>query len=274
MRILIVGGAGTVGKAAATELGRRHEIVRAGRSSGDLTVDVMDEASVKAMYAKLGKVDAVVTCVGHVHFGPVATMTPEQFRKGLNDKLMGQVNLVLLGMDNVNDNGSFTLTSGVLDRDPVRAGANAAAVNGNAAGNDFSASVLPFILRGMPFGIHTDGLGWQRTKWSPLQRRYYRWSEWVSARLATGLVTDSIAMRDYYETAYRDFRWPEMDRFNWAIDWFDAELAQGANASRPALWITGAGADEITDARGDFLGGHGGKGGAQGVETTAYCKDG
>ena len=130
MRILIVGGAGTVGKAAAAELGRRHEIVRAGRSSGDLTVDVMDEASVKAMYAKLGKVDAVVTCVGHVHFGPVATMTPEQFRKGLNDKLMGQVNLVLLGMNNVNDNGSFTLTSGVLDRDPVRQGANAAAVNG------------------------------------------------------------------------------------------------------------------------------------------------
>jgi len=130
MRILIVGGTGTVGKAAATELGRRHEIVRAGRSSGDLTVDVMDEASVKAMYGKLGKVDAVITCVGHVHFGPVATMTPEQFRKGLDDKLMGQVNLVLLGMNNVNDNGSFTLTSGILDRDPVRQGANAAAVNG------------------------------------------------------------------------------------------------------------------------------------------------
>lgn len=130
MRILIVGGSGTVGKAAATELGRRHEIVRAGRSSGDLTVDVMDEASVKAMYQKLGKVDAIVTCVGHVHFGPVATMTPEQFRKGLDDKLMGQVNLVLLGLGNVNDNGSFTLTSGILDRDPVRQGANAAAVNG------------------------------------------------------------------------------------------------------------------------------------------------
>lgn len=130
MRILIVGGSGTVGKAAATELGRRHEIILAGRASGDLTVDVMDEASVKAMYAKLGKVDAVVTTVGHVHFGPVASMTPQQFRKGLDDKLMGQVNIVLLGLDNVNDHGSFTLTSGILDRDPVRAGANAATVNG------------------------------------------------------------------------------------------------------------------------------------------------
>lgn len=156
MRILIVGGSGTVGKAAATELGRRHEIVRAGRTSGDLTVDVMDEASVKAMYAKLGKVDAVVTCVGHVHFGPVATMTPEQFRKGLNDKLMGQVNLVLLGMDNVNDNGSFTLTSGILDRDPVRQGANAAAVNG--AIGAFVKGVAIEMPRGIRINAVSPGL--------------------------------------------------------------------------------------------------------------------
>ena len=58
-----------------------------------------------AAYARpeelLGKVDAVVTCVGLVHFGPVASMTPEQFRKGLNDKLMGQVNLVLLGLNDL-----------------------------------------------------------------------------------------------------------------------------------------------------------------------------
>jgi NAD(P)-dependent dehydrogenase (short-subunit alcohol dehydrogenase family) len=152
MRILIVGGSGTVGQAAAKELAKRHEIVRAGRSSGDLTVDVMNEDSVKAMYAKLGQVDAIVTCVGHVHFGPVATMTPEQFRKGLNDKLMGQVNLVLLGMNNVNDNGSFTLTSGVLDRDPVRQGANAAAVNGAIGGFVKGAAIE------MPRGIRINAV--------------------------------------------------------------------------------------------------------------------
>ncbi len=130
MRILVVGAAGTVGQAVVKALSRRHEIVSAGRSAGDVTVDLMNEDSVRAMYAKLGKLDAVVACAGHVHFGPVSAMTPEQFRKGLNDKLMGQVNLVLLGMEHVNDGGSFTLTSGVLDRDPVRQGANAAAVNG------------------------------------------------------------------------------------------------------------------------------------------------
>ena len=152
MRILIVGGSGTVGQAAAKELAKRHDIVRAGRSSGDLTVDVMNEDSVKAMYAKLGQVDAIVTCVGHVHFGPVATMSPEQFRKGLNDKLMGQVNLVLLGMNNVNDNGSFTLTSGILDRDPVRQGANAAAVNGAIGGFVKGAAIE------MPRGIRINAV--------------------------------------------------------------------------------------------------------------------
>ncbi len=62
---------------------------------------------------------------------------------------------------------------------------------------------LPLLLCRMAFVIHTDGLGWQRTKWSALQRRYYRWSEWVSARLATGLVCDSPAMGEYYLRAYR-----------------------------------------------------------------------
>ena len=63
--------------------------------------------------------------------------------------------------------------------------------------------VLPLKLRRTPILLHTDGLGWQRRKWSALQRRYYRWSEWVSARLADWLVTDSRAMQDYYRAERR-----------------------------------------------------------------------
>ena len=36
---------------------------------------------------------------------------------------------------------------------------------------------LPLVIRGLPTVFHTDGLGWKRQKWSPLQRRYYKWSE-------------------------------------------------------------------------------------------------
>ena len=130
MRILVVGAEGTVGRAAISGFSKTHEILKAGRKSGDVTVDLNDEVSVVAMYQKIGKVDAVVACTGHSYFGPVATMTPTQFFDGLKDKVMGQINLVLLGMDYVKDGGSFTLTSGILSRDPVRHGANAAACDG------------------------------------------------------------------------------------------------------------------------------------------------
>lgn len=152
MRILVVGGSGTVGQAAIKALSARHEIVTAGRSAGDVRVDLMDEASVRAMFEKLGRLDAVVSAAGHVHFGPVATMTPAQFRKGLDDKLMGQINLVLIGLPHVNDGGSFTLTSGIIDRDPIRQGSNAAAVNGAIGGFVKGAAIE------MPRGIRINAV--------------------------------------------------------------------------------------------------------------------
>lgn len=148
MRILVVGGEGTVGKAAVTALGMRHEIVTAGRTSGALQVDLTNEASIRAMYASAGKLDAVVACTGHVHFGPLAEMTSAQFASGLHDKLLGQVNLVLIGQHHLADGGSFTLTSGVLDRDPIRKGANAAAVNGAIGAFVLAAALeLPRAIR-------------------------------------------------------------------------------------------------------------------------------
>jgi len=156
MRVLIVGATGTVGKAAAAELGRRHEIIRAGRSSGDVTVDLMDEDSIRAMFKTAGKLDAVVATAGHTHFGPLAKMTAADFRKGLDDKLMGQINLTLIGQHLLNDNGSITLTSGVLDRDPIRQGANAAAVNG--ALGAFVRSAAIELPRGLRINVVSPGL--------------------------------------------------------------------------------------------------------------------
>ena len=130
MRILVVGASGAVGKAAVSELGRSHEIITAGRKTGDISVDLMDETSVAAMFARAGRIDALVAATGHTHFGPLTSMTPAQFRKGLDDKLMGQINLALIGQNHIADGGSITLTSGVVNRDPIRQGSNAAAVDG------------------------------------------------------------------------------------------------------------------------------------------------
>ena len=134
MRILVIGAEGAVGRAAVAALGGRHEIVKAGRSSGEVHVDIADSASIAAMYAKTGKLDAVVCCAGHAHFAPLNRMTEEQFLGGLKNKLMGQVNLVLKGHAHLNNGGSFTLTSGSLDRYPVRQGSNAATINAALGG--------------------------------------------------------------------------------------------------------------------------------------------
>lgn len=61
---------------------------------------------------------------------------------------------------------------------------------------------LPFKVRRLPLIIHTDGLGWKRSKWGPLARKYYQWAELVSTKVANRLVTDSRAMQRYYEETY------------------------------------------------------------------------
>src|SRR5213596_812746 len=43
-----------------------------------------------------------------------------------------------------------------------------------------------------------------------------------------------LERREDYDAAYREFRWPQLGEFNWALDWFD-ELAAGND--RPALRV-------------------------------------
>ena len=95
MRIIVVGASGAVGGPTVEALSGRHDVIRAGRTSGDLQVDLEDPASIRALYEQAGKVDAVVSAMGSVHFGPIAGMTSEQFMTGMQRKLLPQVNLVL-----------------------------------------------------------------------------------------------------------------------------------------------------------------------------------
>ncbi|MUZ75907.1 short chain dehydrogenase [Agrobacterium vitis] len=156
MRIVVVGAEGDIGKAACEELRARHEIIKAGRSSGDIRVDMADRTSVDAMYAQCGKVDAVISTAGSVHFGPLAEFTEETFMLGLRHKVMGQVNLVLAGLNRISDGGSFTLTSGVLDRDPIRMGTGAAAANGALGGFVLGAAIE--MPRGLRINVVSPGL--------------------------------------------------------------------------------------------------------------------
>jgi NAD(P)-dependent dehydrogenase (short-subunit alcohol dehydrogenase family) len=112
------------------ELSQRHEVIRIGRSSGDFQVDISDSASIRKLFEQTGKFDALICAAGNVTFAPLGEMNADSFALGLKDKLMGQVNLLLIGREYANDGASFTFTTGVLSHDPIRTGASAALVNG------------------------------------------------------------------------------------------------------------------------------------------------
>ncbi|MNZ22135.1 short chain dehydrogenase [compost metagenome] len=147
MKIILIGASGTLGKAVANELGQRHDIVGVGRNSGDLRADITDSASIRALFEKVGSFDALVSAAGGVHFGALTEMGEKEFAIGLRDKLMGQVNLVLIGHEFANDGASFTLTTGILSEDPIRYGASASMVNAGLEG--FVRSAALELPRGM-----------------------------------------------------------------------------------------------------------------------------
>lgn len=130
MKVLLIGANGTIGRAVRKELEIRHEVITAGRSEAELLVDITSPDSIKEMYEKIGKVDAIICAAGTTFFGPLTELTPEKNEQSIQSKLKGQVNLVLLGHEHVNNNGSFTLTTGIIMEDPIVGGISSAMVGG------------------------------------------------------------------------------------------------------------------------------------------------
>ena len=130
MKLLIIGGNGTIGKKVSAYLSSKHKIIIAGRTSGDVTVDIADSESIKAMFESIGKIDAVVCIAGEAKWAAFDSLTEDDFYIGLKSKLMGQVNLVRIGQDYLNTGGSFTLSTGILADHPVVMTTSAAMVNG------------------------------------------------------------------------------------------------------------------------------------------------
>lgn len=147
MKVIVIGGNGTIGRAVVEELGQRHDIVSVGQSSGELRVDMTRPESVQQLFRRTGPVDAVVVAAGKLHFGALAELTAEQLAVGLQDKLMGQVNVALAAQHYLRDGGSITLTSGIVSDEPIRFGVNATMVN--AAVDGFVRAAAIELSRGL-----------------------------------------------------------------------------------------------------------------------------
>jgi NAD(P)-dependent dehydrogenase (short-subunit alcohol dehydrogenase family) len=149
MKIILVGANGTIGEQVQTAVaGAGHEIVKVGRKSGDFQVDIESRERIRQLYQAVGSFDAVAVAAGEVVFAPLSQLTAENWQFSLGSKLMGQINLVQEAIPLINENGSFTLISGVLNDEPIFASAAAAAVSGALEGFARAAAVeLPKGLR-------------------------------------------------------------------------------------------------------------------------------
>src|ERR1700730_12885077 len=131
MKIVLIGANGTIGELVQKALaGAGHEIVRVGRNAGDFQVEIENRESVRKLYQAVGSFDAVAIAAGEIAFAPLSELTPEKWQFSLGSKLMGQINLVQEAIPFINERGSFTLISGVLNEEPIFAGVGASTVSG------------------------------------------------------------------------------------------------------------------------------------------------
>jgi NAD(P)-dependent dehydrogenase (short-subunit alcohol dehydrogenase family) len=134
MKILVIGSTGIIGKAVVRALSAKHDIVKVGHSSGDVRVDISSTDSINTLYNDIGRFDAVVSAAGQAKFGALKELSDDDFMFCMTQKLMGQINLVRMGIDLLRNNGSFTLTSGVLSREPMKGSAAISMVNAGLQG--------------------------------------------------------------------------------------------------------------------------------------------
>jgi NAD(P)-dependent dehydrogenase (short-subunit alcohol dehydrogenase family) len=134
MRVIVVGASGTIGRSVAKLLIAEHKVVKVGSNSGDFRADITSRDSLEQLFKEIGPFDALVCAAGVARFAPLDELSDQDFQLGLTSKLMGQVNLVRAGLSHINDNGSFTLTSGVLSQQPMPGSSSISMVNAGIEG--------------------------------------------------------------------------------------------------------------------------------------------
>jgi NAD(P)-dependent dehydrogenase (short-subunit alcohol dehydrogenase family) len=134
MQLLLVGATGTIGQAVLTALSQRHEVIAVSRHTAPLRLDITSAESIQALFAQAGSLDGVVCASGAARFKPLAELEDDDFSFSLQNKLMGQVNLVRSALRHVRDRGAIVVTSGMLGRSPMPGSAAISLVNAGLEG--------------------------------------------------------------------------------------------------------------------------------------------
>ncbi|QNL48271.1 short chain dehydrogenase [Olivibacter sp. SDN3] len=162
MKILIIGGNGTIGKKVTQRLSANHEVITAGRSSGDIQVDIRSEESIKYLFDSIKTIDACICTAASGTMDNFKTLTQAKLHENMQGKLFGQMNLVLIGQHFLNDGGSFTLTSGIFADHPAKGVTGGGVISG--ALHSFILSAALELDRGLRVNAVSPGMAEESAK--------------------------------------------------------------------------------------------------------------
>lgn len=134
MKTLVVGSNGLIGKKVTHLLKEKgYEVISASRSTSP-SLDITRASSIESFYANLGEVDAIICAAGDAAFSFLNKVTDDQIQLCINSKLLGQVNLVRKGLNNLRPGGVFIITGGILAYSPIPQTSLIAMVNAGLEG--------------------------------------------------------------------------------------------------------------------------------------------
>ena len=137
-RVVVIGGSSGMGLSVAEKLlaagaevviaGRSEERLQAARATlgmGRVEVAVMDigeQSEVKAVFARVGRLNHVVVTAADLPYGPVVKLTESDVMRAVRSKLLGPLFVAQESAESIEPGGSVTFISGIAARRPMRGG--------------------------------------------------------------------------------------------------------------------------------------------------------
>lgn len=128
-KVLVLGSTGLVGKALVEKLKGTVEVVEASFNHPENPFDIANPQSLKALFEKVGKVDAILCTAGVVRMADWSTADDAEWEFGIQNKMMGQINTLRFGEKYVKDGGAIVLSTGILAQYPFKGSSIVTTVN-------------------------------------------------------------------------------------------------------------------------------------------------